>query len=861
MDENPYNQRQPRSPSASSPTATTPTGKKFFNKSFSQGNVSPTFLAPPASGGGAGFSYETEYARYLDAYESYAASSNSQGMLPPYQRDQRPSDASVMAELEKSGCSEDDGQTEYMYNDKFFDSPAPDLTTGATATGVATGRNETTLSEENSPIEIVAATVSTYDDPTLPCLTFRFWLMATFFTILGAVVSQIYYFRPNILIFSVFFVQLVTYPLGRLMEKALPRRDFNFFGMKFSLNPGPFNVKEHLLIGISTTAGGSIAYAIDILATTALFYNRPLHPVPSILLLITSQCLGYGIAGLLRSILVDPASMIWPSNLVQVALYNTLHGRGEPNAPGMKRFRFFLIMFVAAFVYQLLPAYFMPIITSLSIVCWIFPNNGVAQLFGSGMQGFGMGCFSLDWNVVASFGPLYSPWWAQVNYLFGAAVMVWLVAPLLYWFNLWDAWSMDLISASQYDTEGQIYDVQRILTEDREKTPLLDEAKLEAYSPLRISPYFAFNYGVNFLMITATIMHVFLYYRHAIINHFRQSMLRNDDIHTKLMRNYPQVPQAWYIILFLTMLMTATLICDRYLDLQWWGLLLAVTISAILTLPIGIIQAISNNQVGLNVLTELIFGYINPGHPLSNATFKTYGYMTMSQCLMLVADMKLGHYMKIPPRKLFVVQLYGTIVGALANYVTMQFILDRRMEALRGSDQLLHEEPRNAKVFYSASIIWGAIGPARMFGSDSPYSPLYWGFLLGALLPIPFYLLHRRFPKQKWEFVNIPIIALGASSLPSNPANFILSVLIVSFFFQFYLYRYQHSWWRRYNYILSAALDSGTQFCVILVYLLLTSSDVKPPEWWGNPPGTSDGCNISLAVGGPYQKVPLHSEL
>jgi hypothetical protein len=61
----------------------------------------------------------------------------------------------------------------------------------------------------------------------------------------------------------------------------------------------------------------------------------------------------------------------------------------------------------------------------------------------------------------------------------------------------------------------------------------------------------------------------------------------------------------------------------------WWAFLLALGISFAFSLPIGIIQAITNTQIGLNVLTEFIFGYIQPGRPLALMIFKTYGYITM----------------------------------------------------------------------------------------------------------------------------------------------------------------------------------------------------------------------------------------
>ena len=50
-------------------------------------------------------------------------------------------------------------------------------------------------------------------------------------------------------------------------------------------------------------------------------------------------------------------------------------------------------------------------------------------------------------------------------------------------------------------------------------------------------------------------------------------------------------------------------------------------------------------------------GLIYPGRPIANVCFKTYGYISMTQAVSFLSDFKLGHYMKIPPRSMFVVQV------------------------------------------------------------------------------------------------------------------------------------------------------------------------------------------------------------
>jgi hypothetical protein len=44
---------------------------------------------------------------------------------------------------------------------------------------------------------------------------------------------------------------------------------------------------------------------------------------------------GFGLAGLSRRLLVWPASMIWPYNLVITTSLNTLHAGDDPGSPGI----------------------------------------------------------------------------------------------------------------------------------------------------------------------------------------------------------------------------------------------------------------------------------------------------------------------------------------------------------------------------------------------------------------------------------------------------------------------------------------------------------------------------------------------
>lgn len=90
---------------------------------------------------------------------------------------------------------------------------------------------------------------------------------------------------------------------------------------EFSFNPGPFNVKEHVLITIFSNSGAGNVYAIHIVSVIKLFYRKELSFLVALLVVITTQVLGFGWAGVFRRYLVEPAAMWWPENLVQVSLF------------------------------------------------------------------------------------------------------------------------------------------------------------------------------------------------------------------------------------------------------------------------------------------------------------------------------------------------------------------------------------------------------------------------------------------------------------------------------------------------------------------------------------------------------------
>lgn len=160
--------------------------------------------------------------------------------------------------------------------------------------------------EEGVTIEEVKLTVPETDDPTLPTLTIRTWTLGLLLCVFLAFVNQFFVFRSSPLTISAIAAQVASLFLGRFMAATLP--DKTVCGVQ--LNPGPFNIKEHVLITMFAQAGGglkgSTAKAVDTVALIKLpaFFNRDISLIAAVLLLISTQILGYGWAGLLRKYLV-----------------------------------------------------------------------------------------------------------------------------------------------------------------------------------------------------------------------------------------------------------------------------------------------------------------------------------------------------------------------------------------------------------------------------------------------------------------------------------------------------------------------------------------------------------------------------
>ncbi|KAG8972025.1 hypothetical protein FRC05_010438 [Tulasnella sp. 425] len=151
---------------------------------------------------------------------------------------------------------------------------------------------------------------------------------------------------------------LIAYPVGKALAWALPIRSWIvprtlpwIGGKEFSLNPCPFNIKEHTLISVMIISSNLYPFAMQIVLVIRKKYGTSIGFLSALCFELASRLLGLSMVAIGQKLVVERPSAIWPTVLVYPTLLNTLHAGMD-----VPRYRFFLIGSTIAFVYNFLPA-------------------------------------------------------------------------------------------------------------------------------------------------------------------------------------------------------------------------------------------------------------------------------------------------------------------------------------------------------------------------------------------------------------------------------------------------------------------------------------------------------------------------
>jgi OPT family small oligopeptide transporter len=647
--------------------------------------------------------------------------------------------------------------------------------------------------------------------------------------------------------------------------------------LRLWLAQGAWNQKEHACVYVSSNVSFGFAFATDVIVEQTQFYKQNASIVYQLLLTLSTQILGYTFAGLARRFLVRPSGMIWPGTLMSAAMFSTLHRDENKVADGWRisRWKFFYIIFLGAFCFYFLPGLLMPALSYFNVITWAKPDSVVlANLFGV-FSGLGLFPMVFDWAQITYIGsPLLTPFWAAMNIMGGLLLVMWIAAPIAYYSNWLYTSYMPILSTAVFDNTGQVYNVSRILTEDF----LFDREAYQNYSRVYLPVTYVLSYGVQFAGLASLVTHTACWHGRDIWHEWCKSLqpaqtatkasykavpassttsqeslppqpplrrqstnsssglddiVGHEDVHNRLMSRYPEAPMLWYLLTFVSMTAVGIFVVEYYpIHLPWYGLLLALGICAVLFIPIGIIMAITNQHSSIYLLCQLICGVIFPGRPVANMIFVTYGYISSAQGVKFAADMKLGHYMKIPPRILFGVQMVATVVSSITQIVVLNWMF-RNVPGLCTSDAVDGFTCPIARVHFNGSILWGVVGPTEFFGRNATYRSLLWAFLIGLVLPIPLWWYAKGKKQSLMRKINLPVMLGSLGWIPPATGINFSAWALVCLVFNYSLKNKAPAWWAKYTMTLSAALDSGLAFGILVVFFgFLYPGWMTDFHWW-----------------------------
>lgn len=697
-----------------------------------------------------------------------------------------------------------------------------------------------------SPYPEVRSVTDPFDDPDTPCETLRVYIIGVVWVVLGTFINQFFVERmPSISLLSM-VVQLFVYPCGKFLELTLPSKTFKLWRWEINLNPGPWSHKEKMLATLCYSVSGSAVYATYFiyLQKLEMFYDNPKFTIGAqFLIVLSSNLLGFGFAGIIRKFVVYPVSAIWPTILPNLAVNKALVQREKKeniNGWSISRYSFFLITFVVSFLYFWVPDYLFTALSTFNWISWAAPNNfNVAAITGS-QSGLGLNPITtFDWNIINMSGPLYVPFFAQLNQYIGMLIGFFCIVGV-WWSNYKWTGFLPINSNGIFTNTGEPYAVTAILNDEKK----LDLAKYEKMGPPFYSAANLVTYGTFFALYPMNFFYVILTHfkqlKFAVVGLVKSLNFKKkrstyegfDDPFSVSMKKYPEVPEWWFTVILVICIVFSIITVEVY-DLQTpvWTIFFALALNFVFLLPFAIVYAATGTQNSINVLLEMIIGYALPGNGTALNYVKTLGTNIDVQAENYFTNQKQAHYWRIAPRALFRVQMVSVIVNSLLSVGVIEVVLDSVSGFCEPHQPQKFTCP-GSNTFYSSSVIWGVIGPKRVFGGLYPI--LQWCFLIGFLAAFPCWALKKYYGHTTiGKYLHPIVLSFGLMNYAPYNLTYYTPGFIASFFFMYVIRKRYTAWWEKYNYTLSGALQGGVAFSGIIIFFAVQYHE-KYISWWGN---------------------------
>ncbi|KAJ3886081.1 OPT oligopeptide transporter protein-domain-containing protein [Lentinula edodes] len=715
--------------------------------------------------------------------------------------------------------------------------------------------------ENNDPAaamipQIVRELVDFEDDPTMPVITWRFFFLSGTLTALGAWLTQMGFFRTTYVPYSIYFVQIAALYFGRMLASTLPQKQIGLGRFSFELNPGPFSIKEHVAIVLAANTGAMNNLGDYVLAPLQIFYDKRNFWFNRRFDILDPQLscvfVGFSFASFARVFLVEnPTTPYVRLSLQQVAVFNAMRQSIEEDAVGaQKQMRVFWWFILGFFLWQFLPEYAFPFVSSLAFLCW-FSKNPKAQFLGSGLGGAGFLTVTLDWSNIGS-QCVYYPYWAQVNIFASSVIAAWILIPVAFFTNAWDSAIYPIQSQALYLRNGSVYPTADLITASYG----LNETLFEEIGPPLMSAQLRWNYFAAYVAYLGSFVSCALFQGPNLWRTFktyRQAKPTSNDRLTEIIRRYPAVPIWWNFVLFIVpVIILIILTAKGVLYMPIYMLFIGLAIGAVIVLPMAFIYSVSGYQMQVGYFNELFYGYaINAGgsrHPVGALSYRVISGQCWYEAQSMLADMKLGHYFHIPPRKVLLAQIWGICVGVPVNYATILWVCQTKGDILKGlvTDPNRQWTGQTVISLNNQSISFALVGPKRLF-ADAIYTPMLYGFLVGAVAPCILYLLHRKWPRARFDLWSIPVFFDNFENYYGNISVYFFTLFMLGTLNHLWVKRYYYAFWKKYAYLCSAAADTGYNFNLLIIFVAFSAAKTIPmANWWGNNAQSVERCRSDL---------------
>ncbi|CAK9684795.1 OPT family small oligopeptide transporter [Candida parapsilosis] len=711
-------------------------------------------------------------------------------------------------------------------------------------------RLEASLIHYHSPYPEIRAISDPVDDKEIFVDTFRCYFIGFFWTFIGSIINSFFVHRmPNISLSS-HTIQILLLPCGKLWEKFVPNKRISFGTVSFDLNPGVWTYKEMMLSSIIYSCSAGVPYSIYNIFVMKLdrFYGLKWVTLTfQVLLTISTQFLGFGFAMIMKKVCVYPSRALWPTILPTIALNRALMNEDANNSVyGWKisRYMFFIVVGSFSFIYNWIPSYLFKALSNFNWPTWLDSSSiHLVNITGTS-AGLGLNIWpTFDWNILDAGGCLTIPFYTYVNRYIGSLIGFVVILIVYYTNNYFTAY-FPINSNKLYNNKAQIYDVHSILNEKNQ----FSNEKYQEVGPPYFSAANLVLYGANFCLYPFAILYQlvtewdsmkasFVSVWVSISDAFRSKHSESsygryaDDPHCKMMSQYEDVPDWWFIAILVVSTSFAIAAVVFYpTETPVWGIFFTILINFIFLIPLTSIASTTGFSFGLNVLVELIVGYAIPNSGIALITLKAFGYNIDSQASNYITDQKLAHYAKIPPKAIFKGQLISTLINIVVSLTVANWQLGNISDICDRHQKDKLSCPGANTYFYS-SVQYGEIGPQKVF--SGLYPVLKWCFLLGVLLVFPCVWFKNNGPIRLARYFQPSVLIGGFLDFAPYNLSYFTGGLYISYIFMYRIKRDYLLWWEKYNYILTSALSAGVAFSSLLIFFTVQYNSHEI-SWWGN---------------------------